>query len=240
MTHPYERIAEAIRHKIHDGEDGYGPGERLPSIKELSHEWGVATATVRNALSWLQVEGFIRTSPRGTFVADNPPTASSALDRLERCRRTGSILGYGEWQRVTVAELTIPPVYVAELFDLVPGDQVIRREFAVGRRHERILFGVHWYPAHFAVHVPDLLSIAPKKGGDMLPKIEESMDRTVKYGRDAMHAREATEREANHLGLKTGAPILAHVHEWSDDLGILEYGEWCLPPLRTVGYEYRP
>jgi GntR family transcriptional regulator len=53
-----------------------------------------------------------------------------------------------------------------------------------------------------------------------------------------MHGRAADEREAKFLGLPVGAPILALVHEWSDDQGIIEYSEWCLPTSVTIGYEY--
>jgi GntR family transcriptional regulator len=53
-----------------------------------------------------------------------------------------------------------------------------------------------------------------------------------------MHGRAADPREASFLGLPVGAPILALVHEWSDEEGIIEYGEWVLPTQVTIGYEY--
>jgi GntR family transcriptional regulator len=236
MAHPYERIAEAIRTRIRDGD--LPEGERLPSIKQLAEEWRVATGTVRNALSWLQVEGYIRTSPRGTFVADDPPTASSSNDRLSRIRRSGSILAKGETQRVNAAHLVIPPLYVAELFELDAGDQLIRREFITGRGSRRLMFAVTWHPAYFGALVPELLSIAPSKAHDAIKHIQETTGRQIKYGRDAMHARTADEREASNLGVPVGASILALVHEWSDEEGLIEYGEACLPTRLTIGYEY--
>ncbi|BFP50647.1 hypothetical protein SCMC78_04540 [Streptomyces sp. CMC78] len=55
-----------------------------------------------------------------------------------------------------------------------------------------------------------------------------------------MHARPADARQASALGLQTGSPTLAGAHRWSDAQGIIEYGEWCLPPRMTIGYEYTP
>lgn len=234
--HPYELIAEEIRTKIRDGE--LVEGERLPSIRELAPQYGAATATVRHALTWLREEGYIRTSPRGTFVADNPPVAPSSQDRLTCARRTGSILAKGETKRVTDASLVVPPLYVAELFDLDPGDQVVRRQFVTGKGSRRLGFAVSWYPAQFSAMIPDLLSTNPSKADSAVKLITEATGRKVKYGRDSMHGRAADEREANFLGLPVGAPILALVHEWSDENGIIEYGEWCLPTEVTIGYQY--
>jgi len=85
-----------------------------------------------------------------------------------------------------------------------------------------------------------LLSTAPRKCDDAVKLIEEATGRRVRHARDAMHGRPASAREANYLGLPVGDPILAGAHEWSDDEGIIEYGEWCLPKWQVIGYEYTP
>ncbi|CAM5679369.1 HTH gntR-type domain-containing protein OS=Streptomyces fumanus OX=67302 GN=GCM10018772_02690 PE=4 SV=1 [Streptomyces fumanus] len=71
-----------------------------------------------------------------------------------------SFLAEGETSRVTAAELITPPLYVAEIFDLEAGDQVVRREGLAGRGKTRTVFAVTWYPAPFAALVPDLLNTA--------------------------------------------------------------------------------
>ncbi|MFD9692900.1 UTRA domain-containing protein [Kitasatospora sp. NPDC059088] len=58
--------------------------------------------------------------------------------------------------------------------------------------------------------------------------------------RDDMHARAADQREAAGLAVAVGSPILALVHRWSDDDGLIEYTESCLPAQFTIGYEYTP
>lgn len=232
--HKYEEIAEYYREKIRDGE--LAEGTRLPPVRELAAFHGVAPNTIKSAMSWLAEEGFIRTSPRGTFVNDEPPVGSSPADRLQRLHRNGSILAKGETKIVTAAELIVPPVYVGDLFGLDDGDQVVRREFTIGKDSRRLALVVTWHPAQFAVHVPDLLSTAPGKCDDAVKLIQVTTGRTVKYWRDSMHARKADRREANFLGIPVGDPTLAMAWEWGDGDGIIEYGECCLPPMLTIGY----
>lgn len=245
MAHPNERIAEHYRRRIRDGE--LRPGHRLPSVREMAEEHGAATATVRNALSWLRVEGYIVTTQRGSFVAERPSAAPTPRDRLDRIQRTGSVLADGETKRVSAAELIVPPLYVAELFDIDPSEQVVRREYVTGTGPHITMLAVDWYPAEFAELVPDLLSTAPGQrtgthpgtGNDLMQQITAATGRRPLYGRDAMHGRAADRREADRLGVPVGSPIFAGAHEWSDDEGVICYGEWCLPPRVTIGYDYR-
>jgi GntR family transcriptional regulator len=144
----------------------------------------------------------------------------------------------GETSIVTAAQLVVPPVYVADVFDLDHGDQVVRREYVAGRSNVRVLFAVDWFPAQFAVLVPDLLSTAPGKNDGLTARVLEATDRTITAARDDMHGRAADAREAAALGLAIGAPILAGATRWGDAAGIIQYSEWCLPTRLTIGYEY--
>ncbi|MCP9988868.1 GntR family transcriptional regulator [Streptomyces sudanensis] len=234
----FTKIADHFRERILSGE--LEPGAKLPTNREIAGQWQAAAATVSRALQALQVENFIRTTPRGTYVADDPRWTLSARDRLARVQRVKSFLAEGETSRVTAAELITPPLYVADLFDLEPGDQVVRREWLAGRGKTRTVFAVTWYPAPFAALVPDLLNTAPGRNHGLSARVLEATGRTITHARDDMHARPADAREASALGLPVGSPILAGAHRWSDAEGIIEYGEWCLPPRFTIGYEYQP
>ncbi|MER7984127.1 GntR family transcriptional regulator [Streptomyces noursei] len=234
----FTKIADHFRERILSGD--LELGAKLPTNREISGQWQVAAATVSRALQALQVEGYIRTTPRGTYVADDPVWTLSARDRLARVQRVKSFLADGETSRVTAAELVAPPLYVAELFDLDTGDQVVRREWLAGRGKTRTVFAVTWYPAPFAALVPDLLNTAPERNHGLSARVLEATERTIAHARDDLHARAADAREASALGLPVGAPILAGAHRWSDADGVIEYGEWCLPPRFTIGYEYQP
>ncbi|MCX0246399.1 GntR family transcriptional regulator [Streptomyces drozdowiczii] len=231
------QVADRIRRRILDGV--LAPGAKLPPVRELAAAEGVAVATLGRSLDHLQVEGYITTSRRGTFVADAPTVTASAHDRTARVLRTGSILGEGETMIVTSADLVVPPTYVAEIFDSEPGARVVRRQWHTGTGQQRTGLYVTWYPGHFAGVVPELLSSSRGDAGRLLARVQETTGRRVIAGRDDMHGRDADAREAAALGLRIGAPILAGAHRLWDDEGIIEYGEWCLPSRLVIGYEYR-
>lgn len=234
--HPYMQVAERIRRRILDGL--LREGEKLPGQRDLAKAEGVSVATLGRALDQLQVEGYITTSRKGTFVANAPEVAPSSYDRITRVLRTGSVLAEGEALIVTKADLIKPPQYVAEIFDLEDGDQVVCRQWHTGKGQQRTGLFVTWYPAHFAAAVPELLSTSRTSSPGLLLKIQQTTGRRVQAGRDDLHGRDADAREANFLGLRVGSPILAGAHRLWDDQGVIEYGEWCLPYRLAIGYEY--
>jgi AcrR family transcriptional regulator len=65
----YQAIAAAIRQGIETGR--LRPGERVPSTREITRQWGVAVATATKALQALQAEGLVKgVVGVGTVVAD--------------------------------------------------------------------------------------------------------------------------------------------------------------------------
>lgn len=73
---PYLRIAAELRRRIEDGE--LGPGDPLPSTRQIVRDFGVAMATATKALAALQNDGLARPVPGvGTIVglADPPSPA---------------------------------------------------------------------------------------------------------------------------------------------------------------------
>lgn len=63
----YRQVAEILRQRIADGT--YQPGRRLPSVRDLTQEFGIAQLTARKALRVLVGEGAAEMTPgMGTFV----------------------------------------------------------------------------------------------------------------------------------------------------------------------------
>lgn len=92
---PYAKIAAHYTELITSGQ--LEPGTLLPSIKNLSEEWKVSTATAEKALRKLRNEGLVRgIHGIGTEVLDRPGPMSSGSQRQDRGRRTGSSWGAGE------------------------------------------------------------------------------------------------------------------------------------------------
>jgi DNA-binding transcriptional regulator YhcF (GntR family) len=72
MDHPYAAIVDEIRRRIAAGE--LRPGDRVPSTRQITREWGVAMATATKVLTTLRQQGLVD-SVRGvgTVVAASAP-----------------------------------------------------------------------------------------------------------------------------------------------------------------------
>ena len=72
----YVQVADALRGEIKRG--SLGPGDRLPSVRDLATRFEIAAVTVQSALRVLRDEGYITSrSTRGYFVRDALPAAAS-------------------------------------------------------------------------------------------------------------------------------------------------------------------
>jgi DNA-binding GntR family transcriptional regulator len=76
---PSVQIADDLRSRIEDGE--FAPGAKLPSIRELASQYGVAPMTAQGALQRLREELRVYSSGRGHFVGE-PGSSPSLAERL--------------------------------------------------------------------------------------------------------------------------------------------------------------
>ncbi|WP_424887490.1 GntR family transcriptional regulator [Streptomyces sp. XH2] len=68
----WRQVAEVIRQRIKDGT--YPPRSRVPSINQLTEEFGIAAMTAHKVHRGLREEGLIYTEPGlGSFVAERQP-----------------------------------------------------------------------------------------------------------------------------------------------------------------------
>jgi GntR family transcriptional regulator len=230
----YTDIADHYRTRILEG--ALPAGERLPTAKAVADLFDTSTATVLKAFSHLQVEGLIRTTPRGTFVADDRGLTLVGTDRLSRIRRQLPYLVDGESANFNSAGVLTPPNYVADLFDLPDGGKVLRREYTVHRGPRPLMLVVDWYPSEAAVLDPQMLATHPPARNDATAVYLAASGRVITRARDDMEARDASAREAAKLGLRTGSPVLAVVSRWEDNDGVVVYSEQVLPPKQVIGY----
>lgn len=95
---PYLRIVADIRARIDSGQ--LRPGDRVPSTRQITDEWGVAMATATKALAALRREGLVHpVTGTGTVVAE--PTRR----RAPRTRPVGDT--HIDQQRIVHAAMTI-------------------------------------------------------------------------------------------------------------------------------------
>ena len=73
----YEQIVDGFKEEIVSG--ALGPGDQLPSVRDLSARLTVNPNTIRKALRALEAQGFIYpVAGRGNFVAQKPQTATDS------------------------------------------------------------------------------------------------------------------------------------------------------------------
>ena len=85
-TPPYEQLRRQLASAIES--ERLQPGARLPTVRQLAADLGVATGTVMRSYAELESGGLIVTRRGGgTMVADSPRTLSEA----ERRRRLAEI-----------------------------------------------------------------------------------------------------------------------------------------------------
>lgn len=67
----YIQLATLFRRRIESGQ--WKLGQQIPTVDDLAAEWGVARATIRQALGALEADGLItRSRAKGTFVKKQP------------------------------------------------------------------------------------------------------------------------------------------------------------------------
>jgi len=231
-TPAYVQIADHYRDAILSGE--LNPGDRLPSITDLAEQWHVARATASSAVSRLQVEQAVYTTPRGTFVASDDRITHTPGDRIRgpRPRR----IGRGEEIALNEAGIVLAPNYVAELLGIAPGSMIIRREEITTLRGRPRMLSVDWIPTGHVMAEAELLGPPTPEGPAEV--ITTVTGRHITHAQDHLEGREADTREAAALQLPVGSPILAGTHVWSDQDGVILYGEWVMPPKRVITYSY--
>lgn len=146
----YAQIAGHFRDLIESGE--LAKGAKLPSVADISKEWGVAKATVDSAISQLKTEGLIdvrrgaratvrnivplmRIAPERYFRPHNQPTW---LREAERAGRTVN-LDY-------LSERVDAPAAVADRLNIAEGEPVIRTRYLITMDDEPVSMSAAYEP----------------------------------------------------------------------------------------------
>ena len=81
-TPPYDQVRSAIERAVTRGD--LAPGTRLPTVRALAADLGLAPNTVARAYRELEALGLLDgQGRRGTFVADQAPATGAARDAAE-------------------------------------------------------------------------------------------------------------------------------------------------------------
>lgn len=230
-TPPYLQIAERIRKDIKDGR--LKDGDLVPSVRELARDSGVSRPTAAKAITHLRTEGLVETEVGvGTKVCAGKTTHQSGRDRLQALRSTGRIYPPNEHAIIKSAELVPAPDDIADALGVEPGTPVIRRHRVTYRDDTPISASTTWLDGSLAKVAPKLLSTERILNGTV-GHIEEVTGRSVVDWMDQDSAREATDRDAEELGVAAGSAVAIGRNWWWDAEGAtIEYGERVSVPGR--------
>ncbi|MFK8844848.1 GntR family transcriptional regulator [Streptomyces sp. Ac-502] len=182
----------------------FSVGEILPNERELAARFGVARATLRQALEQLELEGRLqRRRGVGTTVA--PPRVGVAVDPAHH---TWPGAPGDDWQPVDAVESRNVPAAVARLLELTPGEQVHVVHRSRVTHGQPVAAEQLYVPARFVPQAEAAVGAAvdaPARARTVLRELQqlelEGQDRAVELG-------SARADDAKELDRLPGAPVL--------------------------------
>ena len=209
----YIQLAMLFRHRIEAGI--WAEGTRIPTVDELAAEYGVARATIRQALDQIEADGLIeRFRAKGTFVRRGP------AERLwcEVQTDWGGLLRSRDEAEIEILGIVagaMPPIMPNNMGAPAAAYQHLRRRHS--RRGKPFLLAdvyldAQWWPK---VLPTDLTSKTALSLVASLPGI------VIADARQTLTIGSADVEVAERLGLPINAPV-AHVRRAAvDDRGVV-------------------
>jgi len=209
----YETVLDELKRRIADG--GLRPGERLPSVQELSREFHVGVSSIREALRVLAATGIVRIEQgRGVFVSAHPPPVDELRDRF-------TITEAASLAHLIEARRIIEPEVAALAADRATPAQVERIRECARRMDRNFHAGRDWMDADLGFHT----ALAEAAGNPVIAgMLQSANDLLVDSRRETMRDRAISERACYfHLLIASAVadhkPMLARalMHEHMDD-----------------------
>lgn len=211
----WAQIAEDLRSKIADGT--LAADSQLPTEVDLTAQYGVARATVRQALTTLVNEGLIvPRAPRGYFVRHRKPLfyrpqtefrPQPKTPEMDRFMADHSAEGREPRQTIDVAIVSPPP-------DVMQRLRLQEGELAVVRRRVRYLDGEpfhindSYYPLRLVQDTEIMRPVDIARGANQV--LAEHGYPQVR-ALDEIYFRMPTPNEVRRLELAPGTPVACHV-----------------------------
>ena len=205
------------------------PGDMLPSENEFSRQFGISPMTVRQAMSELVQQGYIkRERGRGTFVA--PRHLEHTLDRLVSFSEDMTARDLTPGARVLLIEDAIAPPEVVVQAGLPPSTIMLRLKRLRLANDKPV--GIHDAYLHRIRLTESDLEETPS-----LYALLAQRDIVVAEGLDKIEAVAATREAADLLHVKAGAPLLQTTRRSWDTRGVLV--EYIVALYRADLYHYQ-
>lgn len=232
----YADVAAHFRDKIENG--GLSPGDSLPSVEQIRHQFDVSAKTVSRALRVLKDEGLAASrGSLGTVVTERPRVApASGSARVHRTRNGGPNYSAGETSTGhSAAMISCADPGICRELGIEPHDEVIVRK-RVFRVHDKpVVIGVEIiHPRALAV-VADLLKQGPRGPVHWFTEYEEQTDKQINGSPEMRAARHASRDELKDLEVPVpdsdvAVPVLVTRTTWHDEDGPIEVMEDVYAP----------
>ncbi|MEU6895843.1 GntR family transcriptional regulator [Streptomyces sp. NPDC046557] len=209
----YEQIAESLRSRITEGE--FGPGDILPSSRDLCEQWAVSRATAIKAMEVLRSDGLVVPYQGRGFAVTEAPVARPAGGRGSGTTRAQG----GPYRRLGAPDMLVPPSHVADALGLAPGRQALHRA-RLGLTHDGQPHSlvVAWFPPEVAELCPRLHQNGPIAEGTT-HYVRRATGWLSVRGVDTTSVRLATRAEAELFQVKRPCAVAVVLHTAYDDRG---------------------
>ncbi|MFE0046108.1 GntR family transcriptional regulator [Streptomyces albireticuli] len=210
----YEQIADSLRRRITEGE--FGPGDLLPSGRDLCEQWSVSRATVNKAFDVLRADGAIVAHQGLGFRVTEMPLARPAGGRASDTTRAAS--GH-PFRRLGLPITEVPAPHIASALNLRPGETALRRDRLVLLADGSPLSLVSaWFPSSVADQCPKLNQSKPIIEGTT-HYVTRQTGRPPVSGTDTITVRLASATEADKLGRSLPLAVAVDLHVARDAAG---------------------
>ncbi|MEU8545310.1 GntR family transcriptional regulator [Streptomyces sp. NPDC048717] len=232
----YLDITDHYRRLIADRQ--ISDGQRLPSVREIAAQWGVATKTAQRALKALAMEGYASAVRGLGYAATYRPHDFATLRvRVDGTRERGEAYATGDHQAILSAEMTPTGGAVADVLGIEAGAPAILRTGSVTRDGRVIRMSHSWFPAELAELVPELLTTVSTPPGNVA-RIEAATGRKTELTADHFSVDLTGLQHAQAFGVPQGTPVLVRTTIRHDGDGVIEYGTTWFPRNVVLAIEY--
>lgn len=202
----YKQIADHLRARITEGE--FGPGELLPSGRDLCEQFGVSRATVIKAMDILRSDGVVVARQGAGFTVVETPVARPAGQRGIGPRAAAG----RPFKRLGVPILETSPPRIADALQIPAGTHALRRSRLILLDDGDPFALVNaWFPVEIADACPRLSQNGPIAEGTTT-YVARHTGRSPAQGTDVHTVRVATADEADRLGIARRTPVAVTVH----------------------------
>lgn len=197
-----DQILRALLQNIDDGT--YGPGDRLPTERQIAEAMGVSLAPVRVAMKQLEMSGHVeRTQGRGTFVVERPVQyelrlMSSSTDSLRRAGVPFSV-------EVVDQSIGTPPAAAAAKLALQADEPAFHLLRVVAVRSRPAILLESWIAQQY---LGDVVDDEIFDQGESLYRVLAKNGVVQQHASGQVSIRYASESESDLLAMPFGTPLL--------------------------------